>query len=226
MTYSSIQLNAAQSQRIEGKSFREISKNLSIPLSTVHLWTKDIKITKEQKEFLNKRRFFLLKSSRDKAINAKRKKKTSEEAKTLESSKKEIRTLSNDQFFLTGLALYWAEGFKKDHSLGFVNSDEIMVKFFLNWLYQFGSIQKKDVRIRIQINIIYRPEIERITKYWAKVLDIPIDQFQKASLIQSKKIYYSLDPDYYGMVRIRVIGSRLLFIKIQGWLNGLRAVIK
>ncbi|WP_406727185.1 hypothetical protein [Streptomyces sp. GD-15H] len=51
----------------------------------------------------------------------------------------EIGTMTSRELFLTGVALYWAEGTKdKPHArrerVAFVNSDPDMIRLFLAWL--------------------------------------------------------------------------------------------
>lgn len=123
---------------------------------------------------------------------------------------------------MMGLALYWAEGFKKDHSLGFVNSDPGMIQVFLKWLKTYGEVNAASIRLRVQIHEVYKPTISSIQSYWADLLQIPVSQFQTPFYQISRSKPAFVDPTYKGLLRIRVIGTRTLFIKILGWLAGLK----
>jgi hypothetical protein len=223
MSKDSSQINSiARKLRVQGKSFRDISKELNQPLSTIHLWTKDIKISREQARYLLARRAEKLQISRERASAVKKKIRDTDEKEIYNLAKTEIYKLKSNEAFLLGLGLYWAEGFKKDHSLGFVNTDLAMLKFFLGWLYEYGMVSKSVIRLRVQINELYMGDINRIEEYWSSQLKIPKEQFQKPYFLKVKQNTDYFDNNYYGLIRIRAIGTRKLFIQINGWIQGLK----
>jgi hypothetical protein len=103
-----------------------------------------------------------------------------------EQAKKEIRRLSKKELFLTGVALYWAEGHKKQSRLGFASSDPKMVLFFLKWLQEICQISKNRLKCLIGINQIHKGRIEEVEEYWSKLTEIPSSQFTKPSLKKAK----------------------------------------
>jgi hypothetical protein len=207
-----------------GNSLRTIAKDLNISVSTAQLWTKEINLLEEQKQKINNEHREKLILGRSKYIKEKKDQKKRRELKIFIDAKKEVFAKRSDSFFIMGLSLYWAEGFKKDHSLGFVNSDPVMIQKFLQWLKKYGDFNSIDIHPRIQIHEIYNSNIESIQLYWSQLLGIPLSQFNIPFYQKSKSNPTLIDPEYKGLLRIRVSGTRDLFIKILGWLEGLKEI--
>jgi hypothetical protein len=212
--------------RKDGKSFRDISKTLEIPLSTVFLWTKKIELSESQKQKLKEKSLKILQRSRIKAQKVKRENYEKIVNQNLLLGEKTIgKDLSKRELTLICSALYWAEGFKKDNRLGFANSDPKMIKMFLFWLINELGVPKERIRLRVGINISFIEKIKKIERYWSETTGIPLGQFQKPFYQQSKlkKIYPNID-GYYGVLRIRAIGQNECFRKILGMVTGLRKI--
>ena len=218
----SIQRIQARNLRKKGFGINEISRKIDISKRTVSRWCSTIKLTRQQEKILwqrSKTRYF----ENFKKYCEKRKEKTLIKIENLKKKGiNEVGKISKKEFFLSGVALYWAEGFKKDHRLGFANSDPGMIKFFLKWLKNCG-IEKESVRLRVGINITYKNRIKNIENYWAKITNIPIAQFNKTFYQKTiwKKEYENKD-NYYGVLRIRVNKSTDFLRKIKGWIEGLK----
>lgn len=210
--------------RKNGQGLRSVAKQLSISLSTAQLWTKEVILSKEQKQHIAIEHRKKLMLGQRKFIEQRKAQKVEKELQTFTKAKKEIRDKKSDAFFMIGLALYWAEGFKKDHSLGFVNSDPVMIQIFLKWLKTYGEISSRNIRLRLQIHDVYRASTESTQLYWSHLLHVPVSQFQAPFYQLSKFRPTSIDPTYRGLLRVRVIESRELFIKILGWLEGLKSI--
>ncbi len=222
ITYSTEKRDQAKSLREQGKTLREISRKLNISLSTTQLWVKEVKLSEIQRDNIASKHKCKLFQGRNKFIEKQKHQKNQRESKIFLQAKNEIELKKTDSFFILGLALYWAEGFKKDHSLGFVNSDPIMIQKWLKWIKTYCEITKADIRLRVQINEIYRQNITAVQLYWSKLLKIPTTQFQTPYYQSSKSKQEVFDPNYFGLLRIRVVGTRLIFIRILGWLEGLK----
>lgn len=214
-------IKKAKELRLNGKSYREIATELQVSVSSAHSWSNDVKLTTEQIAFLTARRIQAFQKGRKIGSKARRTSRNSHEEQVIVDAKKEFRSLQTDSFFITGLSLYWAEGFKKDHSLGFVNSDPIMSKLFLDWLTKYGNVHSENIRTRVQINEIYRSTYPEIENYWSRILHVPTAQFQKP-FFQSSKRTNIVDSSYKGQIRIRAIGSRDFFVKILAWIQELK----
>lgn len=222
--YSIEKRNKAVFLRNQGMSLRTIAKKLNVSLSTVQAWTKKVILSNEQRQAIAVNHKLKLDLGRSRFIEKRKAEKTKTELVIFSQAKKEVQTKKSDSFFIMGLALYWAEGFKKDHSLGFVNSDPVMIKIFLRWLKTYGEFDISNIRLRVQIHEIYRPKITLIESYWSDLLQVPISQFQRPFYQVSKSKPILLDHRYKGLLRIRIVGTRNLFIKILGWLEGIKNI--
>lgn len=209
--------------RKQGKTFRQIARVLHLPLSTTHLWTKSIKLTKSQLE--------KIKSAHKKAFQVGRKLGSKKQhlqtqvktKKFMKIGKQQVGRLSKRELTLVGAALYWSEGFKKDSRLGFSNSDPKMIKLFLRWLFKIGKVPKKNIRLRVGINQSYRNRSGEIQKEWSRLINVPLSQFQKPFFQKTswKKSYRNRNK-YLGVLRVRANKQKELFLTILGMIEGLK----
>lgn len=221
MAKSAQKLKAINLRR-KGLGINEIARKINISKRTICRWCTDIKLTKTQEDKLwqrakakNKQNF--------KLYCERRKNKTQLKIKKLrEKGIKEIGQLSEKELFLAGVALYWAEGFKKDTRLGFANSDPTMIKFFLKWLKNC-KITKGQIRLRLGLNINHKDRVEELENYWSKITSVPKSQFNKPffqKTVWKKK--FEKPNDYLGVLRIRVNKSINFLRRINGWIEGLK----
>ena len=122
----------ARKLRTRGLSIKEIEKKLKVSRSSVSLWVRDVKLTKKQIEklYVNKKTGSL-KGSYIAAINKIKRKK--ELTKTMmEDGEKEVGNISNRDKFITGIAMYFAEGTKNSNNVSFSNSDPRSIKFMVD----------------------------------------------------------------------------------------------
>lgn len=212
----------AQKLRENGKSIKEIAMLIQVSPGSVSSWCKNISLTAEQKIALEKRRVDPNFGKRKEYLI----KQHELFSDMVDALKKEginqIGKLTKREIFLIGIALYWGEGFKKDHQVGFANTDPNMLLFFICWLETCFNIQINDLIIRVTLNIHHKEKINNIILYWSKQLSIPINQFSKPyfqNTIQKKK--YESDDAYHGVLRIKVRKSVNLLRKIYGFIEGI-----
>ena len=212
----------ARQLRKMGESIKVIAKKLSVSVSSVSVWCRDIELSKEQVENLKKRMtdpFY----GRKWTYIIERKKLFDEKVRQLkEQGKKEVGHLSKRDIFIAGIALYWGEGFKKDHLVGLATSDPGAARFFIRWLYKSFGIIKEKLVVRVTANISHKKRIHAIEQYWAKSLNISQEQFSKAYFQKTKwKKEYENKDEYHGVIRIKVRKSVNLLRKIFGYLDSL-----
>ena len=209
--------------RLQGKSLREIAKIEKIPLSTVFLWTKFVELSDEQKKLLIEKSLEKLQRSRKMAQEIKRQGYINKVNLNLSLGKKKIGALSKRERLCVGAALYWGEGFKRDHCLGFANSDSEMIIFFLNWLTEEMKVPVEKIRLRVGINAIFADKLEEIERYWSTITGISKDQFQKPFFQKTeKKRVYPNRNDYHGVLRIRALKQTDVFRQILGMVEQLK----
>lgn len=210
--------------RKQGKSFREIASLLKLPPATVFLWAKTVDISQEDKVKLHKKSLDSLQQGRLLAQTAKKQKYNQEVECNLNLGKQRIgKCFTKRELDCIGVALYWAEGFKKDHRLGFANSDPIMIKLFLFWLEESLGVPKSEIRLRVGINKLFEDRIKEIEQYWSDTTGIPLNQFQKPFYQNSKlNRLYPNHKTYFGVLRIRANGQRKTFEVILGMIEGMK----
>lgn len=213
----------AKKLRQKGESLKKIAKKLNVSPASVHKWCQNIKLTHQQRKKLDQRTFNALQEGRKKIAQNQRQKRLKEISELKTKGIKDIGNLTKKEFFIAGVALYWAEGFKKDSRLGFANSDPKMIRLFLKWLINICEVPKKEIRLRVGLNISHKNRLKEVEDYWSKITNIPLSRFQKAFFQKFKwKKEFKKPEDYFGVLRIRANGQRKLFRKIHGWIEGLK----
>lgn len=212
----------ARELRRKGKSIKEIAKLLNVSVGSVSFWCKDIKLTPEQIKTLEQRKTGLNYEKRMKYVEQKKIEFDKKVREIKQSGIKEIGKLTKREIFLIGIALYWGEGFKKDHLVGLASSDINIAKFFIHWLNKCFNILPKDLILRVTANISYKNHINRLESYWSKELNIPLSNFSKPYFQHSvwKKEYENKD-NYHGVIRIKVRKSINLLRTIFGYIDGI-----
>jgi hypothetical protein len=216
----------ARVHRHNGKGIKTIAHELKVSSSTVSLWCKDIKLTEEQIIQLEKNSHDPFYGKRlDYSLRQQEKRKfKNSEIKT--EALKLIGNLSDRDILMSGAALYWAEGFKKDKMVGFSNSDPVMVRFILKWFRNCMGVRDEMVKLRVVINESHKHREEDIRDYWEKVTKIPKEEFYRTTFqkVNWKKTYEKPE-EYFGILRVRVLKSTDLLRKILGLIEGLGANI-
>lgn len=218
--------------RLEGKSYTEIQKELfGISKGTLSVWLANVDLTQ------NIKRRLLARTNKNalKALIARNKNQTklalARKNDIINNSKKEIVALSRDALFSIGLALYWAEGYKRKiiykgkektyHPISLTNSDPKLVKMFLRFLKEICSVPIE--KIKANIRIFQHLNEGVVLSFWSQELGIPRKNFTKTYVGISKssmgKKPFNRLP--YGVIQIRISDTNL-FHKIIGWIEGLK----
>jgi predicted transcriptional regulator len=215
----------ARELRREGLSVLVIAKNLHVSKSTVSLWTKDISLTIQQLEQLKQRT--IRGAEKGRLLGAERQK--NDRLKRIvdgnEYGHKRINSLIKNEFFIAGIALYWAEGNKKMKKIEYCNSDPKLVLFLLRWFQEFFDLALNNFKCYVGVNVIHKSRDLIIKKYWSSLTHIPLSQFTKTSFKQSKskKIYENFN-DHFGTLSIKVLKPARILYKIGGLVQALRDV--
>jgi transcriptional regulator with XRE-family HTH domain len=212
----------ARELRRKGEGVKTIAKQVGVSPSSVSAWCKDIILTPEQIHILEIRSHDPHYGRRLEYALKQREIRLNKTKRLIDEGKKEIGGLNQRELFLIGVALYWAEGFKKDSQAGLASTDPYMIKIFIKWLYECFRYSKKDLCYRLTVNISHQNRIENIEEYWAKTLNISKSDFQKPfyqNVLWKKK--YDNPENYYGVLRVKVRKSTDFLRKINGWIQGL-----
>lgn len=212
----------ARKLRTQGLGIKTIAHQLKVSSSTVSIWSKDILLSPDQIATLER-------NSKDplygKRLEYSLKQRSAKEEKIKKIELEALNTigkLSSREKLIVGIALYWAEGFKKDNLAGFANTDPEMVKFILSWIIQSLNIPTEQIKLRIGLNESHISRIQEVETYWSNVTGIPLSQFQKPFFQKvAWKKSYEHPEDYFGTIRIRIAKSTDLLRLIKGCIRAI-----
>lgn len=210
----------ARELRKGGESIRVIAKKLDISKSTVSKWCSDISLTEDQIRRLMERHNEKAYIGRLHAAENRRKERLGRVRAFGVIGMKRVGKMSDRDLFVLGIGLYWAEGGKKNRETRFINSDPMMIKVWLTWLYKFVGVKTEDLVLRIGINQIHSDRIDKVTDYWSKLIGVPKSQFRSPSLkkVNNHKIYANFE-DHYGSLMVSVRRSTNLNYEILGMIS-------
>lgn len=207
-----------QNLRHQGLSYKEISQRVpfTISKSTISGWCKDIELTELQKDRLQK--LFNEGSYRGRLLGSKatQTRRANEVREIKEKARSEISSLTESEFKIAGLMLYWAEGNKKHH-IGISNSDPELIRLMMQWFRDVCGVQ--DERFKIYLNLHSGQDETQIKKFWSNVINLPVSQFGK-SYVKKEGTGHRKNILYNGTIKIEVCDKNLLY-KILGWIEGI-----
>ncbi len=165
--------------RSKGLSYREISQNIPflISKSTISSWCKDIKLTSRQLKRLNK--LLLDGNYRGRILGSKiTQQKREEEVGAIKASARlETKPLSENEFRIAGLMIYWAEGSKK-RKVAISNSDPALIKFAVEWFRKVCGVSDKE--FKVYLNLHSGQNETDIKKFWSGITGLSLSRFGKA----------------------------------------------
>lgn len=212
----------ARKLREEGASVKEISRTLGVAKSTASIWVRDIILTIEQLEILRNNAIIGAERGRLKSAFLQKEKRLKVISQFQELGIKKLENLTQREFLVAGLSLYWGGGSKKSQQVQFCNSDPRMIKFMIKWLKAFFNVDNEEMRCRLGINETHRSREIKVKEYWVEVTGIPISQFNKTLFKKTvnKKVYSNFQ-DHYGTLAVSVLKPTRYFYDIIGMIDGL-----
>ena len=212
----------ARKMRLEGISIRKIANMVGVSKGTVSLWCGDIVLTKEQQDKLiedDKKGGAVGRAKAWKSIREERLRRLS---RNMQRGAKLVGQMSARDIFIAGVALYWAEGNKKNRRLVFSNSDPMMIKLMIKWLVDCLKIPRSDIYCKVGVNQIHINRVAKVEQYWSEVTGIPLNEFRKVSLkkVNSSKVYENTE-EHFGTLNLIVKKSTDLNYLVLGLIEGL-----
>jgi hypothetical protein len=166
------QKELARKMRERGSSLGEISAHLNIPKSTLGFWFKDIILSGEAIDKIETKGNMKSVRALLKYVELKRQERIETHKKHRKEGADLLGELSSRDILMTGLGLYWGEGYKyKNGELGFTNSNPSMINFYFKWL-KLWSVEKNSLIFRLTINEFFRKEENNIKDFWINFLDV------------------------------------------------------
>lgn len=206
--------------RKKGLSYREILQTISVSKSTISQWCKDVEITNAQKKrLLLKKQFGQHKGSIVAADN-KRRLRIERTNKIRKKAKETLGITSTRDRFIAGIALYAAEGTKRDGRGGFANADPLLIKFMMKWFIKFVKVPKDRVRGAIWLHEGLSEKVAK--KYWSTYTGIPLSQFHKTYIAKDKRDSGKIRKNIheYGVFSVTFTHAES-HRKIMGWIYAL-----
>ncbi|MCA9366321.1 helix-turn-helix domain-containing protein [Candidatus Kaiserbacteria bacterium] len=199
--------------RRQGKSYKEIQAKVAVSKGTLSKWLSNLPLSKREEKFLHERSQVLQDNGRLKTALLNREKNERRRDLIRVKARADFERYKDDPFFVLGLALYWAEGAKKNNYFSFINSDVSMVRIMMVWTTTYLPIEPVDFKFRLYIHKPYANE--KCEVFWSRNCAIPMSQFQKTSYKPTPHTVKK-NPDYKGCLRMVVSGINHL-ITIKTW---------
>ena len=179
---------------------------MGIPKSTLSYWLREFPLTEEKiKEFQrNGWKNAEVKIERFRA--AMQEKRQTKDREVYNKYWEKFANLSKNNFFVAGLMLYLGEGDKKNNTrINLVNTDPEIIKFFIKWMMDFLSIDKR--KIKVQLHLYENMDIGKEKEFWRNKLDFQENQFYKSSIRKLKKASFSYKESFrHGTCSLYVLG--------------------
>ncbi|MBU3964167.1 hypothetical protein KJ562_00305 [Patescibacteria group bacterium] len=202
--------NAIKLRRL-GWAYSEIQKKVPVHKITLSKWCRDIELTSRQIKSHGGRYANRLKGAKANCL-----KRQKEIIRIQKKAENEIHILTPYELKIAGAALYWGEG-NKSHGLAFSNSDPELVKFMMKWFQETCEVPNKKIRAYLYLHTGQNEK--KMQKYWSRVTNIPLNQFNKTILKKegSASRKYSQDK-YKGTIKIQVLNENLKH-RILSWIE-------
>lgn len=217
--------------RKSGLSYGEINQKTGVAKSTLSYWLRDVNVPALLKEGINSRanrksREALIARNRNQTVLAQQR------AETIRNEAvKEFGRFVNDPLFLSGVALYWAEGYKRGafgsawKNVDFANADPQMTKLIVRFFKKFLGVDAQ--KLKAQVIAHKNVNLSEAVEYWSSVTGIAGSNFTKTCCSNNINSKGKRDKKSvpYGTVHIRINDVKLFF-RMIGWIDGLKQYLK
>ena len=166
--------------RRQEMSYSQIKTILGVGKGTLSAWLKDYPLSKE--------RIDALRGKNEKRIERYRETRRKTKEKRLNEfyleQKNRVFPLTDRDFFIAGLFLYWGEGTKTiSKTVSVSNTDPSVINFFLDWVINYLKIPKE--KINIHLHLYNDMDVEKEIEFWSEKINIPKNHFGKPYIKQS-----------------------------------------
>ena len=208
--------NKAIKLRNKGYAINRIAKEIGVAKSSISLWVRDIKLTAEQTKKLKSLPF--TSSAIESRRNSRLKNEHDKRQNIISMAQAEIPNINQNNLWLIGVMLYWAEGGKTQRMVRFSNGDPEMIKIMIKFFKIICNVP--DIKLRGYIHIHENLDYKAAEVYWANISGIPLNQFFKTYRKPNKSSLNKKNTLPYGVMDIYILDTAL-FYKISGWASGI-----
>lgn len=202
--------------RKKGYSYNEILHEVAVAKSSLSLWLKDLPLTQSEKEYLHTRKGGNISRGRIKVATILHEKRLKRDEIVRKEATDEYERYKKDELFKIGVALYWAEGAKRNTYFAFSNSDYKMMRVMVSWIEKIHEVKRNNLHVYLYIHKPYAHE--NCEGFWSEKLSIPLTCFRKTTYKPTNK-QVKKRPQYKGCLRIVVPKSSTLLKKMKVWQN-------
>jgi orotate phosphoribosyltransferase-like protein len=209
----------ARELRRLGRTYNEIQAELGCSKSSVSLWVRDMptpeaKCTPQEQRARMNAGLAELRAAQD-----------SERREAKREAAEAVGSLSDRELFLTGVALYWAEGtkskpYRRSEVLQFINSDPNVIRVFVRWLELLGVSAD---RLTLRVSIHESADIAAAEAHWAEVVGVDASAFSKPTIKKHnpRTLRKNTGGNYHGCLVIYVRQSAELYRRMEGTWYGI-----
>lgn len=199
--------------RRKGYTYREILKEVPVSKSSISLWLKDSPLTAKEKDILKSRKNADITRWKLRAAASLRSARESRDKELFAVSKEEFLKWRKDSFYQVGIALYWAEGSKRNTTFSFINSDPEMIKLMIRWIKSYLLVRGDKIKLRVFTHKAFEHENHEL--FWSKETGIDLSDFGKI-IFKSQGLAVKKRPNYKGCLRIE-LGKVQYLRKLLFW---------
>jgi transcriptional regulator with XRE-family HTH domain len=215
----------ARELRQQGLAYKEIAAKLGVSKSSVSLWVRDIpRPERLSYEECAKRQAVAVAAY----WAVERQRRAEARAAVKAAAADQIGQLTDREIFIAGAIAYWCEGAKtKPHRrsdyIDFINSDPLMIKFFLRFLVTAGVSTD---RLVFRISLHETADLASAQHFWQETVGLENAQFNRPLIKRHKPQTnrQNTGADYHGCLRIQVRRGTRLYRQIEGWASAVMAV--
>jgi hypothetical protein len=158
----------ARELRAQSWTLQEIAAELGVGKGSVSVWVRDVEFDPRPR-------------NRGHPAGPKhpmRVKKEQQIERCRQEAERGAASLTLDQFFVWGIALYHGEGAKTERStLSFANTSGTIIAGYVRWLRTFFDIDEQRLRARLYLHVGL--DEAAAMAYWSDLTAIPLTQFGK-----------------------------------------------
>ncbi|MBP6860637.1 MAG: hypothetical protein KBC38_03705 [Candidatus Pacebacteria bacterium] len=137
------------------------------------------------------------------------------ERSPLSYSLKAELTDKEERLKIAAVMLYWAEGYKIGATIDFANSDPEMAALFMQFLVRICGVNR--ARVRCHLYCYEGQDVDSLTAFWSKLLDVPQSQFIKPYINRKLQPGPRGPRMIHGLIHICYCDKRLL-TQILNWI--------
>jgi hypothetical protein len=194
----------ARKLRSEGRSIKAIARELHIAQSTASLWVRDVPLTPEQRERLDRLTERQLAGLR---MNVHRTREARLDAQELGRTIARIE----EPLHVAGCMLFWAEGSKARNRVTFTNADDGMMQFFVRFLRVLFDVPDEKITLSINCFLGNGKTLAEIEAWWLERLELPPSCLRTATVNRPSSASKAIrKPLIHGTARLTVHSTRLV----------------